>query len=146
MKWLNPGPPHPEKDHSAVKDRKVISSFFFNEELSIIMEWLKRAEIVNVKRCCNTLLRPQHAIKTRGEQPLERDSACYSGTALAYKWEPEGQIARWIQRLQEYDFEIHHRNGTSHGNADSLSRRPSKEICKHCTNAEKSSEWKQTFP
>ncbi|GBM62391.1 Transposon Ty3-I Gag-Pol polyprotein [Araneus ventricosus] len=38
--------------------------------------------------------------------------------------EPEGQIARWIQRLQEYDFEIQHRKGTSHGNADALSRRP----------------------
>ncbi|GBM98038.1 Retrovirus-related Pol polyprotein from transposon 297 [Araneus ventricosus] len=50
---------------------------------------------------------------------------------------PEGQIARWIQRLQEYDFEIQHRKGTYHGNADSLSRRPCKESCKHCTNAEK---------
>ncbi|GBM41568.1 hypothetical protein AVEN_100601-1 [Araneus ventricosus] len=51
--------------------------------------------------------------------------------------EPEGQIARWIQRLQEYDFEIQHRKGTSHGNADALSRRPCTESCKHCTNAEK---------
>ncbi|GBM93813.1 Retrovirus-related Pol polyprotein from transposon 297 [Araneus ventricosus] len=51
--------------------------------------------------------------------------------------ESEGQIARWIQRLQEYDFEIQHRKGTSHGNADALSRRPCKESCKHCTNAEK---------
>ncbi|GBO32286.1 Retrovirus-related Pol polyprotein from transposon 297 [Araneus ventricosus] len=51
--------------------------------------------------------------------------------------EPEGQIARWIQRLQEYDFEIQHRKGTSHGNADALSRRPCKESCKHCTNAKK---------
>ncbi|GBM54305.1 Retrovirus-related Pol polyprotein from transposon 297 [Araneus ventricosus] len=51
--------------------------------------------------------------------------------------EPEGQIARWIQRLQEYDFEIQHRKGTSHGNADALYRRPCKESCKHCTNAEK---------
>ncbi|GBM17553.1 Retrovirus-related Pol polyprotein from transposon 297 [Araneus ventricosus] len=51
--------------------------------------------------------------------------------------EPEGQIARWIQRLQEYDFEIQHRKGTSHGNADTLSRRPCTESCKHCTNAEK---------
>ncbi|GBM66822.1 Retrovirus-related Pol polyprotein from transposon 297 [Araneus ventricosus] len=38
--------------------------------------------------------------------------------------EPEGQIARWIQRLQEYDFEIQNRKGTSHGNADALSRMP----------------------
>ncbi|GBL91854.1 Retrovirus-related Pol polyprotein from transposon 297 [Araneus ventricosus] len=51
--------------------------------------------------------------------------------------EPEGQIARCIQRLQEYDFEIQHCKGTSHGNADALSRRPCKESCKHCTNAEK---------
>ncbi|GBM69539.1 Transposon Ty3-I Gag-Pol polyprotein [Araneus ventricosus] len=51
--------------------------------------------------------------------------------------EPEGQIARWIQTLQEYDFEIQHRTGTSHGNADALSRRPCKESYKHCTNAEK---------
>ncbi|GBN69688.1 Retrovirus-related Pol polyprotein from transposon 297 [Araneus ventricosus] len=49
----------------------------------------------------------------------------------------QGQIARWIQRLQEYDFEIQHRKGTSHGNADALSRRPCGESCKHCTNAEK---------
>ncbi|GBL67472.1 Retrovirus-related Pol polyprotein from transposon 297 [Araneus ventricosus] len=51
--------------------------------------------------------------------------------------EPEGQISRWIQRLQEYDFEIQHRKGTSHGNADALSQRPCKESYKHCTNAEK---------
>ncbi|GBO33649.1 hypothetical protein AVEN_19364-1 [Araneus ventricosus] len=51
--------------------------------------------------------------------------------------EPEGQITRWIQTLQEYDFEIQHRKETSHGNADALSRRPCKESCKQCTNAEK---------
>ncbi|GBM24788.1 Transposon Ty3-I Gag-Pol polyprotein [Araneus ventricosus] len=51
--------------------------------------------------------------------------------------EPEGQIARWFQRLLDYDFEIQHRKGTSHGNADALSRRPCKESWKHCTNAEK---------
>ncbi|GBN99165.1 Retrovirus-related Pol polyprotein from transposon 297, partial [Araneus ventricosus] len=51
--------------------------------------------------------------------------------------EPEGHIARWIQRLQEYNFEIQHRKETSHGNADALSRRPCKESCKHSTNAEK---------
>ncbi|GBM01726.1 Retrovirus-related Pol polyprotein from transposon 297 [Araneus ventricosus] len=51
--------------------------------------------------------------------------------------EPEGQIARWIQRLQEYDFEIQHRKGTSRGNADALPRRPCRESCKHCSNAEK---------
>ncbi|GBL73575.1 Retrovirus-related Pol polyprotein from transposon 297 [Araneus ventricosus] len=51
--------------------------------------------------------------------------------------EPEGQIARCIQRLQEYDFEIQHCKGTSHGNAHALSRRPCGESCKHCSNTEK---------
>ena len=51
---------------------------------------------------------------------------------------PEGQIARWIQILQEYDFQIIHRAGQKHGNADAMSRRPCSEDCKHCTRAEKS--------
>lgn len=38
--------------------------------------------------------------------------------------DPEGQIARWQQQLQEYDFECHHRPGKQHGNADALSRIP----------------------
>ena len=38
--------------------------------------------------------------------------------------EPEGQVARWLERLQEYDFEVQHRPGKQHSNADSLSRRP----------------------
>ena len=37
---------------------------------------------------------------------------------------PEGQVARWLEALQEYDFEIQHRAGRHHGNADALSRRP----------------------
>ncbi|GBM61026.1 Retrovirus-related Pol polyprotein from transposon 297 [Araneus ventricosus] len=57
--------------------------------------------------------------------------------AIAYFSKSLGQIARWIQRLQEYDFEIQHRKGTSHGNANALSRRPCRESCKHCSNAEK---------
>ncbi|GBN30382.1 Retrovirus-related Pol polyprotein from transposon 297, partial [Araneus ventricosus] len=51
--------------------------------------------------------------------------------------EPEDQLARCIQRLQENDFEILQLKCISHGNADALSRRPCKESCKHCTNAEK---------
>ncbi|GFT01995.1 retrovirus-related Pol polyprotein from transposon 17.6 [Trichonephila clavipes] len=49
----------------------------------------------------------------------------------------EGQIARWIQRLQEYDVEIRHRKGSAHGNADALSRRPCLNSCKHCSRIEK---------
>lgn len=34
---------------------------------------------------------------------------------------PEGQVARWPERLQEYDFTIQHRAGRAHSNADALS-------------------------
>lgn len=59
----------------------------------------------------------------------------------ALKWllqfkNPEGQVARWIERLQEYDFDTEHRAGTSHKNADALSRRPCPEDCQHCSRAE----------
>lgn len=50
---------------------------------------------------------------------------------------PEGQIARWLERLQQYDFQIEHRPGRKHGNADALSRRPcSHTSCKHCDQKE----------
>ena len=38
--------------------------------------------------------------------------------------EPSGQMACWIDRLAEYDFEIVHRPGKRHANADALSRYP----------------------
>jgi hypothetical protein len=38
--------------------------------------------------------------------------------------EPIGQNARWLEQLGEYDFEIVHRPGTKHANADALSRHP----------------------
>lgn len=53
----------------------------------------------------------------------------------ALKWlltfkNPEGQTARWLQVLAEYDFVIEHRPGRRHGNADALSRMP----CRQCKN------------
>jgi len=39
-------------------------------------------------------------------------------------YEAEGQVARWLVKLSVFDFEIKHRPGKQHGNADSLSRRP----------------------
>ncbi|KAL1254314.1 hypothetical protein QQF64_016543 [Cirrhinus molitorella] len=51
--------------------------------------------------------------------------------------QPEGQVARWLEILQEYDFEIQHRPGRQHANADALSRRPclSDECC-YCSRQE----------
>ena len=41
---------------------------------------------------------------------------------------PEGQLARWLEQLQEFDFDIVHRAGRKHLNADALSRIP----CRQC--------------
>ena len=40
--------------------------------------------------------------------------------------EPEGMVARWISRLQPFDFAIVHRPGKHHSHADGLSRRTSR--------------------
>ena len=42
--------------------------------------------------------------------------------------DPEGQVAWWIEKLQEFDFEVIHRRGLRHTNADALSRLP----CTQC--------------
>ena len=41
---------------------------------------------------------------------------------------PEGQMARWLEKLQDYQFTITHRPGRKHNNADALSRLP----CQQC--------------
>uniref|UniRef100_A0A5S6Q9K0 RNA-directed DNA polymerase n=1 Tax=Trichuris muris TaxID=70415 RepID=A0A5S6Q9K0_TRIMR len=38
--------------------------------------------------------------------------------------EPEGQVARWLELLANFDFSVEHRAGSKHANADSLSRMP----------------------
>jgi len=38
--------------------------------------------------------------------------------------EVEGMVGRWLAQLSPFDFDIEHRKGVSHGNADGLSRRP----------------------
>ena len=51
--------------------------------------------------------------------------------------EPEGQLARWLQRLQQYDYVIVHRPGKNHQNADGLSRRPCEpDDCRYCPRQE----------
>ncbi len=46
--------------------------------------------------------------------------------------EPEGVVARWITRLQPFDFDIMHRPGKHHSHNDGLSRRTSRP-CKRNT-------------
>ena len=50
---------------------------------------------------------------------------------------PEGQVARWLQKIQQYDFYVEHRPGKQHFNADALSRRPClSDRCRPCDRAE----------
>ncbi len=44
----------------------------------------------------------------------------------------EGMIARWIAHLSCYDYTIEHRKGSSHGNADGLSRKEVKTSSRRC--------------
>jgi len=49
----------------------------------------------------------------------------------------EGQLARWLEQLQQYNFEIIHRKGSLHSNADGLSRRPCLgSNCSYCNKQE----------
>ena len=36
--------------------------------------------------------------------------------------EPKGQLARWLEKLEEFQFKVVHRKGKAHCNADALSR------------------------
>ena len=38
--------------------------------------------------------------------------------------DPQGQIARWLEELSQYNMVVQHRPGTKNGNADALSRKP----------------------
>ena len=51
---------------------------------------------------------------------------------LARLKDPEGQLARWLARLGQYNYQVVHRPGARHTNADALSRRPCPVDCKHC--------------
>ncbi|KAJ8346737.1 hypothetical protein SKAU_G00281380 [Synaphobranchus kaupii] len=51
--------------------------------------------------------------------------------------DPEGQVARWLEQLQGYDFEIRHRAGRLHGNTDTLSCWPcAAQECRYCSRQE----------
>ena len=69
---------------------------------------------------------------------------CIRTDHAALKWlrnlkDPEGQLARWLTRLEQYNFKIQHRPGAKHGNADCLSRRPCQADCRYCCRKEASS-------
>jgi hypothetical protein len=50
--------------------------------------------------------------------------------------QPEGQLARWLERLAEFHIDLQYRRGAASGNADGLSRRPCNKDCSHCLRKE----------
>ena len=52
--------------------------------------------------------------------------------------QPEGQLARWLEKLQEFQFTIVHRPGRAHANADAISRQPVRHCNKMCPDASSS--------
>ena len=49
----------------------------------------------------------------------------------------EGQLAHWLQELQQYNFRLEHRQGLKHNTADALSRHPCLDSdCRHCARQE----------
>ena len=57
-----------------------------------------------------------------GSQLLLRTDHAALQWLLNFK-NPKDQMARWLEKLQAYNFTVEHRPGLKHGNADSLSRR-----------------------
>ena len=55
---------------------------------------------------------------------------------------PSGQLARWIEILSEFEYELMHRKGLKHSNVDGLSRRVCLD-CKQCERLAVPSEHKQ---
>ena len=61
--------------------------------------------------------------------------------------EPEGQVARWLEVLSEFDFDVLHRPGKKHANADALSCLSSQEdqTNTHTCSLEMSTSWVPTW-
>ena len=73
-----------------------------------------------------TFVKQVHPYLLRKHFTLRTDHG--SLTWLCNFKEPEGQLTRWLEQLQKYDYTIVHKPGRKDGNTDALSRMP----CKQC--------------
>ena len=81
-----------------------------------------RREMLAVVHFCEQY---KHFLLGRPFQVRTDNAAVRYWTKLsASTYEPKGQVARWIIRLGSFDFNISHRAGKDHGNADAMSREP----------------------
>jgi len=107
----------------------VLSQFQDGKEvvISYASRALSRAE-QNYDVTKKELLAVVYGLKTFKQYLLGRRFVVRSDHA-ALQWlrktpEPLGQQARWLTFIEMFDFEICHRAGSRHGNADALSRKP----------------------
>nr|VZH92814.1 unnamed protein product [Spirometra erinaceieuropaei] len=82
----------------------------------------------------NQLIRLRHSCQ-EGVHFLLEVAPCRVMAGHRGESNPEGQVARWQEKLAEYDFECVFRPGRQHGNADALSRKPHRPHgeCPSCT-------------
>ena len=110
-------------------------------EVEKVVAYAGRTLSVNEKNYCITrkeLLAVVYFLKYFRQYLLGRSFIVRTDHA-ALSWlrktpEPIGQNARWLEQLEEYTFEVQHRSGERHRNADSISRHPclNKPSCTAC--------------
>ncbi|XP_034951073.1 uncharacterized protein [Chelonus insularis] len=112
------------RNDETVYERKVIAYFsktLKNRERNYCVTRKELlAVVISVEHFRHFLLSKRFTIRT--------DHASLTWL-LSFK-NPQDQIARWFEILFQYDFEVQHRPGHKHGNADGLSWRPCD--CKKC--------------
>jgi len=118
-----------DSDSSDVGLGSVLSQFQDGREvvISYASRALSKAE-QNYDVTRKELLAVVYRLKTFKQYLLGRRFVVRTDHA-ALQWlrktpEPLGQQARWLTFIEMFDFEICHRAGSRHGNADALSRKP----------------------
>ena len=77
----------------------------------------------------------QEKVIAYASKALNKSQRRYCTTSLQWLLnfrDAENMLARWLTVLTAYSFEIVHRKGTKHGNADALSRKPRRCKCDSC--------------
>jgi len=93
-----------------------------------VVAYTSRSLDAREKNCCATrkeLLAVVHFVRYFKQYLLGR-TFCVRTDHAALTWlrhtsDPVGQLARWLEQLEEYNFSMEHRSGTKHANADALS-------------------------
>eukprot|EP00731_Ephydatia_muelleri_P014867 Em0008g587a len=127
--WPSPVVLLQKKDGST---SRTVQEHFQN--LTEVFQRLKQAEAFIVD--CNASDDGLGTVLSQNHQGAEHVVYYASRTLTkAERWlrsfkEPEGQVARCLEHLVEYEFTVQHRPGKKNGNADPLSRYP----CHQCSN------------